>query len=285
MHFQRVKTVEVDRPLELGRLQVVQSRWDGPVDVVGVADKHHLELSMVNASVDGEARFLGKWAPNRYERFGKLFLIPADHGVHIKSRNQEQISIICEFDPQKIQQWFDRDLEWTDLRLQNVLNISSDSVRNRLLQIRQELQSPGFASDALVELMAAQVIIEVARHIIDFDEGRVRGGLSKWCLQRIEERLTENEEAPSLPELADLCNMSVRHLTRAFRVSRGRTLGSYIVEHRINHAKRMLASGMSVKSVAYTVGFSAPSNFSAAFVRATGETPREYRQRAGRQVF
>jgi transcriptional regulator GlxA family with amidase domain len=37
---------------------------------------------------------------------------------------------------------------------------------------------------------------------------------------------------------------------------------------------------MGVKTVAFATGFTAPSNFAAAFRRATGETPRQYRQRA-----
>nr|NIQ00855.1 AraC family transcriptional regulator [Nitrospinaceae bacterium] len=71
----------------------------------------------------------------------------------------------------------------------------------------------------------------------------------------------------------------VRQLTRAFRVSRGRSIGSYIAGHRVDHAKRLLASGMSVKAVAFETGFSASSNFTTAFVRETGETPRQYRLR------
>lgn len=51
------------------------------------------------------------------------------------------------------------------------------------------------------------------------------------------------------------------------------------LEHNLEHARRLLASGMSVKAVAYTTGFSAPSNFTAAFRRDTGETPGQYQRR------
>ena len=48
----------------------------------------------------------------------------------------------------------------------------------------------------------------------------------------------------------------------------------------VEHAKRMLLSEHSVKSVAYSLGFSSPSSFCFAFRRSTGVTPREFRQRS-----
>jgi AraC family transcriptional regulator len=100
-------------------------------------------------------------------------------------------------------------------------------------------------------------------------------------LRLVDERLAENGAPPSLTELADLCGLSVRHLTRAFRTSRRRSLGSYIAECRIQRARHLLASGMSVKWIAYTMGFSSPAALSTAFRRATGDRPRDYLQRLG----
>jgi AraC family transcriptional regulator len=98
-------------------------------------------------------------------------------------------------------------------------------------------------------------------------------------LRRIEERLKEVREPPTLSELATLCNLSVRQLTRAFRASRGRSIGDYVEQSRLDQAKCLLATEASVKSIAYSLGFASPSSFSFAFRRATGETPREFRDR------
>jgi AraC family transcriptional regulator len=76
--------------------------------------------------------------------------------------------------------------------------------------------------------------------------------------------------------------LSVRQLTRGFRASRGRSIGDYVAQSRIDHAKRLLATKQSVKAISYSLGFASPSSFSFAFRRATGETPREFRQRAQR---
>lgn len=82
---------------------------------------------------------------------------------------------------------------------------------------------------------------------------------------------------PSLSELASLCSLSVRQLARAFRASRGVSIGDHIAQCRIEHARRMLAGADSIKSIAYDLGFASPSSFSFAFRSATGQTPREFR--------
>jgi AraC family transcriptional regulator len=73
--------------------------------------------------------------------------------------------------------------------------------------------------------------------------------------------------------------MSVRQLTRAFRASRGCSIGRYVAHSQIDHAKRLLATEQTVKAVAHSLGFSSSSRFAFAFRRATGETPRAFRER------
>jgi AraC family transcriptional regulator len=108
------------------------------------------------------------------------------------------------------------------------------------------------------------------------------GGLAGWRLRLIEERLQSSADAPTLAELAALCGLSVRQLTRGFRASRGCSIGDHIASSRVDHARRLLAGDHSVKAIAYTLGFASPSSFCFAFRRATGHTPREYRQRVVR---
>ncbi|MBV8806837.1 MAG: helix-turn-helix transcriptional regulator, partial [Sinobacteraceae bacterium] len=135
----------------------------------------------------------------------------------------------------------------------------------------------GFASPLLVELLVAQVIIEFGRYFIRFDEIPPAGELAPWRLRAIDERLHEVREVPTLSELAGLCSLSIRQLSRGFRASRGRSIGDYVASSRIDHAKRLLAGDQPVKTIAYSLGFSSPSAFCFAFRRATGMTPGEFR--------
>jgi AraC family transcriptional regulator len=279
-HSGRLQKIEGKLSLGFGQAQVVHNFWDEPIDVSGRAQTHHIELSLLPSSVEARASFVDHWGPDRFEPIGEVFFLPADHLVHAKSNCRHQNSIICSLNPEAVNDWFDKQLAWTDLRLRTALNIPNGEIRRLLLRMGEEIRAPGFASEAMVELLAAQTIIELYRFVSGVEEGRISGGLSPWCLRLIDERLEDDYVPPSLKELAELCHLSVRHLTRAFRASRGRSIGSHIAERRLDHARRLLATGRSVKAVAYDTGFSAPSNFTAAFVKATGETPRQYRLRA-----
>ncbi len=272
-------TVETEQSLALGKVTLLKRDWRGPVDTTGCRPIHHLQLSLLPGMERSRATFINAWEEQRYERMGQLFLIPAGQTIRARTDCRQQRSIVCHLRPEAINDWFSRDLEWTDARLKLALDIHNPRIRNLMLQIGEELGRPGFASATLIELMLTQLLIELYRHLDAGEEAQRRGGLSARSLNLIEQRMQDDAQPPSLSELAELCGLSVRHLTRAFRASRGKTIGAYIAEHRITQAKQMLAAGRSVKATAYEVGFSAPSNFTAAFTRATGETPREYRTR------
>jgi AraC family transcriptional regulator len=260
----------------------VRNRWDAPIDQCGAADHHHLELSLLPRSGEPRGCFPDHWGPHRFEPIGDIFLLPAAQRFHARSQCRQQASLMCHFDPVAVDEWFAGGATWNGRRLRSGLDIGSGRVRQLMSAIADELRSPGFASETMVELLAAQTMIELSRHLLGHEPAR-SGGLAHWRLRRIDARLADEPAPPSLHELAELCGVSVRQLTRAFRVSRGCSIGEYLAAHRIDRAKQMLVAGDSVKAVAYTMGFTAPSNFAAAFRRATGVSPRQYQQRALRR--
>ncbi|HEY9544787.1 MAG TPA: helix-turn-helix transcriptional regulator [Solimonas sp.] len=284
MHAQRNTRVDAEMALRVGRVQLVRNVWHAPIDQQGAADDHHLELSLLPNTGEPRGCFPDLWGPQRFEPIGEIFLLPAAQMFHARSQCRQQHSLICRFDPRAVDEWFDGELRWTDGRLRGGLNIVSRRIRMVLSGIAEELRQPGFASNAMVDLMAAQAAIELSRHLLGLGDGVAVGGLAVWQLRRIDERIAGDPLPPSLNELAQLCGISPRHLTRAFRASRGCSIGEHLAAHRIEQSRQMLAAGSGVKAVAYTLGFTAPSNFAAAFRRATGESPRQYQQRSARAI-
>jgi AraC family transcriptional regulator len=276
--------VEAEKSLVLGRVQVVRKSWNAPIDVAGTAESHHLELALLPRGQQARGCFTEHWGPHRFEPIGQLFLMPAQQAVRAQSDCRQQSSIVCSYDPPAVAQWMSADLQWTDNRLRSSLNLANAPLRSLLFRIGEELRNPGFASEILLELLAAEAAIELSRHLLGICDCAANGGLAPWRLRLIDERLASTDAPPTLSELAEMCNLSVRQLTRGFRSSRGVSIGHYIAERRIDQAKQLLAAGMSVKSVAYSTGFTAPSNFAAAFLRATGETPRQFKERNGRKT-
>jgi len=89
------------------------------------------------------------------------------------------------------------------------------------------------------------------------------------------------ERGPTLDELAGAAGLSRAHLARQFAQTFGVPPHQYLVQLRLDRAKRALASGESVTDVCYQVGFESLGTFSASFRRRTGMSPREW-QRAAR---
>jgi len=276
--------LDAEMTVPIGRIQILRRIWTGAIDVLARSPDHRLELSLLPRPHHSRACFPEQWGAHRFEQIGELFLFPKQLLVHAKSECQNQNSIAIMFNSHAVTAWFGTDWEWSDRRLQGSLDITSAEIRALVFRIGEEVRTPGLAGRTLAELMAAQVAIELSRYFLGIEEEKATGGLSPWRLKLIEERLVSEMPPPSVLDLATMCNISARHLTRAFRVSRGRSIGSYVLEHRIGRAKRLLASGMSIKDVASAMEFATASNFTIAFRRATGETPREFKQRVNHSI-
>src|SRR5690349_7513307 len=89
------------------------------------------------------------------------------------------------------------------------------------------------------------------------------------------------ERGPTLDELAGATGLSRAHLARQLAQTFGVPPHQYLVQLRLDRAKRALASGESVTDVCFQVGFESLGTFSASFHRRTGMSPREW-QRAAR---
>jgi AraC family transcriptional regulator len=109
---------------------------------------------------------------------------------------------------------------------------------------------------------------------------QARGGLAAWQQRVVTEYIEENlaEQIP-LATLAVLVRLSTHYFCRAFKQSFGVPPHHYHSSRRIEHAKMLLAKPTcSVTEIGMSLGFSTTSSFTAAFRKATGQTPTEYRR-------
>jgi AraC family transcriptional regulator len=274
-------TMDVEAQLIAPGAQVQLVRYDfaePPESVLRLDDKIRVELCMSSRHRSARACFSDFWSRDRFERIGDVFAVPPTLDVQVRSDEDRALcSVVCLLDLAPVLAMFDRVPEFEERFFALCLDIRNENVRHLLLRLADELRHPGFASRILVESVATQLNIELLRYGTALPERSTQGALAPWQLRRIEERLIEVREAPTLHELAVLCGVSVRQLSRSFRLVRGCSVGTYVADRQIMHAKRLLAEGRGAGSVAETLGFACSSNFNAAFRRATGMTPGEYR--------
>lgn len=238
---------------------------------------YRLDLSLSPRLPGTGLCFADHWSSRRFEQPGQLFLLPPGETLNVRNGIGRQGAIICRLPAGTIHESFEGNFEWTDQRLEASLNINSLPISNLLLQLGEEARHPGFASAVLSEAIAIQIAVYLQRYYRGVEKNPAPGGLTPRRLRLIDERLREMEHPPVLSELASLCKLSVRQLSRAFRASRGISIGEHVARYRFAHAMRLLGEGGSVKSVAYAMGFASPSSFSYAFRKATGMAPNQYR--------
>jgi len=87
-------------------------------------------------------------------------------------------------------------------------------------------------------------------------------------------------EPLSLISIASKFNMSPEHLTRTFKRYKGDTPLHYVINLRIEEAKRLIESnpGLDLKSVSEIVGYDDQHYFSKTFKKLTGLSPSEYKR-------
>ena len=83
----------------------------------------------------------------------------------------------------------------------------------------------------------------------------------------------------SVSELAALAEQDSRSFTQSFTDATGYTPYAYFTVRRVEYAKHLLGQvSLNITDIAFTVGYSNPSKFAAAFRRVTSMTPNAWRK-------
>lgn len=120
----------------------------------------------------------------------------------------------------------------------------------------------------------------LAMHLTRLEPPRAKvNALPKWRLRRVEQYIADHfDRCISLSELANVAGLSRMHFAAQFRAATGYRPREYLLNHRIEHAKRMLAtSGRPLAEIALAVGFSTQAHFSTVFKRISGQSPARWR--------
>jgi AraC family transcriptional regulator len=259
----------------------VEWRWPTPLDVVSSEDRHMLEMSLPPFATDGVATFPDIPAA-RAAHIGPMFVRPAQVALRARSQGGRIQVVRCAVEPAQYARIAEDDVDWTERELRAGMHLRSETLKTVFHLLRRELMEPSFGSVALVDAYATALIVETARTLANVEATRAEGRLAAWQYRRINERLAENEAPPTVAELAALCGVSPRHLLRLYRNLSGETVTAHIQRTQIQRAQALLrTTDLPLKEIAARLGFARSGSFATAFRRATGATPRLYRQSGG----
>lgn len=273
-------TVLVSVASPAGRAELVEWRWPPMIDFTRREDELMVEMSLPPTSADASACF-PELDPARRCMMGTLFV--RWPGALIAGRGEAgHIRVIrCVF-ARHVADAILGQRGTPDLGfLQGMLAMQNEPLRMVMRLIKRELETPHACSARAIAALIDLVGVELERAIADKNAGRGNGRLAPWQFRRIRQRLDQSGQNPTVPELAALCGISVRHLHRQFHALTGKTVADYIETTRIEQAKVMLEHpGPPIKSIAEACGFAHPGSFARAFRRTTGLTPLGFRQTA-----
>lgn len=258
-----LRRYELPRPNEMWELD------DAPI----------LSVTMPRAEgTQGEIMFdLGD---RRRHRVGRLMLRPGGIAMHSRGDGGVLEILTCRFDPVRFACATGLS-EWDSRRLSRCAAITSPAIMVLADRLKQETVSPGFGSAMAIDALIHLLMVDLGRM---FRRTRpadtAQGGLAPWQLARIENALrTSDGEWPTTQALAALCGISRSHLSRSFATTTGAALSDHAATIRLERAQDMIRAGaLPMNRIAQTLGFATASAFSAAFRRATGLTPRQFRQ-------
>lgn len=80
----------------------------------------------------------------------------------------------------------------------------------------------------------------------------------------------------SVEKIADYLKLNRKYLVRIFKEKTGLTIQEYLISKRLEEAKKLLKKGYSVSESAYMAGYNDAFNFSKAFKKKFGISPKSY---------
>jgi len=267
---------EVERQVDVDGINVDIRHfgWDRCFDAEFETSFYYLDLSLKPRARD--SRIIE--GPRRKTPLGDMMFLPRGSSFKVETGASEHSVLCMTFGMERALRLLQND------RLSELppcLDLRAAPIRQTMVRLLEEVRNPGFCSDVLIEGITLTLVVELCRHLGEPIDGKsaMTGKIADWRLKRIRERIHDGLAGPlTIEELAAECRMSPRHLIRTFKNTLGTTLSSYIADARLAHAReQLLDESLRIKVIAGQCGFQSAAAFTAAFRKATGLTPREYR--------
>lgn len=174
------------------------------------------------------------------------------------------------------------EVHWPRNDGQPMLYFENQGLRSTLLKIQSLLQDASLASAVYSETLGLLAAIEISRLQHDasdlpvHESGRLSSGQERLLRDYIAHNLSRDM---SLADLAALVRLSRFHFARSFKKTFGLPPHQFILQSRIESAKRFLISEKaSIDEIAERLGFANQAQFSQAFRKATGTAPTHFRR-------
>lgn len=158
--------------------------------------------------------------------------------------------------------------------------IQDELIQQLGLALQAELKSQGSNSRLYAETLANTLAVHLLRHYSTQGHQIIncKGDLPQHKLRLVLDYINDYlEDELRLQELAAIVQLSQYHFCRSFKQAMGVSPYQYVIQQRVERAKRLLQQGeMTLGSVAIACGFAHQSHLNRHFKRLTGVAPRAW---------
>ncbi len=173
------------------------------------------------------------------------------------------------------------DIDPSRLEIIDRLAVRDPLIQHIGLALLAELQTNAPLGHLYAESLIQTLAMHLVRHhsTLWLPSLPITGGLSPQKLQHALDYINDHlDREVSLADLAAAVDLSPYHFTRLFKQSMGSAPHQYLIERRIEAAKRLLSTTqLSIAEIAYQVGLSSQSHLTTLFRKRVGMTPAAYR--------
>jgi AraC family transcriptional regulator len=250
-------------------------------DFTAVFANHGIRVQLTGC-MDVYQRFEGKSLDSKMRR-GDIVISPAGIPKTFQHRGGGGEFVVVHLAPSLLHCIAD---EWSeggirDLELANEFRTRDPKIERLVLELCDEHRTHDVASGVCAEALANQLAVQLVR---GHSKARVireppADGLSRTALAAATDYIEANlADDLTVQDVARAVSMSAGRFAHAFRNSTGVAPHRYIVERRVELAKRLLReTGLPIANLATRAGFSTHAHFCTTFQRFVGLTPSRYR--------
>jgi AraC family transcriptional regulator len=290
------KIIAVDHSREEGTLQVLdhanllhrcRADWNGvyleyhysaPHETPEHYPTQHVIAIQTEGVVQTERRLDGQVRKENIVP-GDICVVPAYTRHWIRSQNEQGL-ILLSFDPTYVARVARETIEIARLEILPHFAQADPLIYHIGLALKASTQNNSTNNQLYVESLGVALGAHLIQHYSVGKHPIPTYTPSQTSIQQaiayINDRLIENL---SLEAIATAIGMSQYHFSRMFKQAIGLTPWQYVMQQRIELAKRLLARPqVTIAEVSHQLGFSNQAQFTNFFRKHTGVTPTQYRQ-------
>jgi AraC family transcriptional regulator len=253
-----------------------------PYEAEYPAVQDHLIILHLDGPV-GVRRRLGTVESHKIVPPGGLFILPGgvEFGVELEG---ELDSLHVYLRRQMVAEVADSlGLDGPDLALTPKLGDRDQLIERLALGVREALTDDDPAAGVYVDYLSRALAARLLREHSNCAPERMapKGGLTASQMAVASDFMEAHLDRPlALADIASACGLSPTHFARRFRVTAGAPPHQFLMQLRVERAKRLLQGAMPIAEVALASGFAHQEHLTRVFRNLTGLTPANFRRTA-----